>query len=123
MNKTEKMTNVKALTYVKENCEMPADVAEKIDNILATYAKKSASNGERKPTETQKANAETAEKVAKWLNEHKGENFTAGEILKRCEACATLPSTQKLTPMLTKLVETNLIAKTTDKRRNYYSAI
>ena len=31
MNKTDKMTNVKALNYVKDNYELPDDISEKID--------------------------------------------------------------------------------------------
>ena len=119
----EKMTNVKALTYVVENCELPADVAEKIGNILTTYTKKSATSADRKPTAEQVKNTEKAEQVVAWINEHKGEKFTVGEILKKCEHCAEIPSTQKLTPMLTKAVDANLIARTTDKGRNYYSAM
>ena len=119
----EKITNVKALTFVMENCEMPKEVAEKIGNILATYEKKSASSADRKPTKEQIANAETAEKVLAWLNDHKGEKFTVGSILKECSACAEIPSTQKLTPMLTKLVEANRLMKQTEKGRNYYTAM
>jgi hypothetical protein len=122
MEKT-KMTNVKALTYVVENFEMPAEVAEKIGNILATYEKKSASTGERKPTEKQIADAATAEQVLAWVNEHRGETFTVGDIMKNCPACAELPSTQKLTPMLTKLVEANRLGKVVVQRRNHYTAI
>ena len=119
----EKMTNVKALTYVVENCKMPDDVAEKIGNILATYEKKSASSAERKPTATQIANAETAENVGAWLIANAGAKFTAGEIHKQCPSASALPSTQKLTPMLTKLVADNVLAKETIKGRTYYTAV
>lgn len=122
MEKT-KMTNVKALTYVVENYELPADVAEKIGNILATYTKKSATSADRKPTATQVENAATTEKVAEWLNEHKGEMLTAGDIYKQCPAASVLPSVQKLTPMLTKLVEANMVAKSVVKGRTYYSVM
>ena len=122
MEKT-KMTNVKALTYVTENCDLPTEVMEKVKNILATYEKKSASGTDRKPTERQVENAKVGEGVVAWVNEHKGEKFTVGEILKNCEACANIPSTQRLTPILTKAVEANLVAKVEDKRRNYYTAI
>ena len=50
---TEKMTNAKALMFVKENCDLPTDVAEKIDKMIATYVNKSAN---RKPTSQQVAN-------------------------------------------------------------------
>ena len=120
----EKMTNVKALQYVVDNFkEMPTDVAEKIGNILATYEKKSASSADRKPTKEQIANAETGIAVAKWIMENPTTQFTVTEILKTCPACADIPSTQKLTPILTKLVGENTIAKTTVKGRAYYHAM
>ena len=120
----EKMTNVKALQYVVDNFkEMPTDVAEKIGNILATYEKKSASSADRKPTKEQIANAETGIAVAKWIMENPTTQFTVTEILKTCPACADIPSTQKLTPILTKLVGENTIAKTTTKGRAYYHAM
>ena len=119
----EKMTNVKALTYVVENCELPADVAEKIGNILTTYTKKSATSADRKPTAEQVKNTETGVAVAKWMAEQGSTQFTVTEILKTCPACAEIPSTQKLTPILTRLVGENAIAKTTTKGRAYYHAM
>ena len=120
----EKMTNVKALQYVVDNFkEMPTDVAEKIGNILTTYTKKSASSADRKPTKEQIANAETGIAVAKWIMENPTTQYTVTEILKACPACVDIPSTQKLTPILTKLVGENTIAKTTVKGRAYYHAM
>lgn len=120
MEKT-KMTNVKALQYVAENCELPTDVAEKIGNILATYEKKSAPTADRKPTEKQIADAATMEAVGAWML---AENvkYTAGEIFKHCPHCAEMTSVQRLTPMLTKLVEANKVAKEVIKGRTYYTA-
>ena len=119
----EKMTNVKALTFVMENCEMPKEVAEKIGNILATYEKKSASSADRKPTKEQIANAETGIAVARWMGDNAERSFTVTEILKECPSCVNIPSTQKLTPILTKLVGENVIAKEMVKGRAYYKAM
>ena len=118
----DKMTNVKALEFVLENATLPEEVKEKISNIHASYLKKSAASGERKPTERQKENAAIMEQVAAWLNEQT-ERYTVADLLKACPACADIPSTQRLTPILSKAVEAKLIGVTNEKRRNYYHAI
>ena len=44
MKNTEKMTNAKALQFVLDNVDgLPSDVREKIENIHASYMKKSTS--------------------------------------------------------------------------------
>ena len=57
-----KMTNVKALAYALENCELPAEVAEKFEAMKASYEKR-ASRKPNGPTKAQIARAELAEKV------------------------------------------------------------
>ena len=57
-----KMTNVKALAYALENCELPTEVAEKLTAIKASYEKR-ASRKPNGPTKAQIARAELAEKV------------------------------------------------------------
>ncbi len=118
----EKMTNVKALAYVLENCELPEDIKEKISNIHTTYQKKSATSGERKPTEKQIANSNIAEAVYAWLCEQT-EPMVVADIMKNCPACTELESTQRLTPMLSKLHEQGRVEKTVIKRRTHYSAV
>lgn len=60
---TNKMTNVKALAYVLENCELPEEIREKCEAMKASFEKRASrkSNG---PTKAQKANAEIAEQIA-----------------------------------------------------------
>ena len=118
----DKMTNVKALAYILDNCDLPAEVKEKVENIHATYVKKSAASGERKPTEKQTANAAIGEAVFAWLCEQT-EPLTVADIMKGCAACAELESTQRLTPMLTKLATEGKVEKTVIKRRTHYSAV
>ena len=118
----EKMTNVKALAYILDNCDLPAEVKEKVENIHNTYLKKSSASGERKPTERQMENATIADSVATWLNGQEN-RYTVAELLKMCPACADVPSTQRLTPILSTLVKDERIGVTNEKRRNYYHAI
>lgn len=119
----DKMTNVKALRYVVENCELPTEIAEKVGNILATYEKKSAGSADRKPTKEQIANAEKAEEILAFLTAHKGTRYTIADLMKECPACEGIVSTQKLTPMLTALWDkgNGRVVRSTVKGRNMYS--
>lgn len=58
----DRMTNVKALAYVLENCEIPEDVAEKLNGIKTSLEKR-ASHKQEGPTKVQKENLVLAEKV------------------------------------------------------------
>ena len=49
-----------------------------------------------------------------------GVSYTPAELVK-CVDCEDIPSTQKLTPLLTKLVEGGVVVKTTEKGRSKYA--
>lgn len=51
----KKITNVSAITFVLENCELPTEIADKLEHMKQSFARKSAS-GDRKPTPTQREN-------------------------------------------------------------------
>ena len=79
---TNKMTNLKAIQYVLDNCEMPADVSERLNAIAMSLAKKAAGGStEKKPTATQLANRNLQDKVLNHLRES-GAHATCTEILK-----------------------------------------
>jgi len=120
MTKTEKMTNVKALAFVLENCELPTEIAEKITNIHASYVKKSTASatGERKPTATQVANETLKEKI---LAEMKTETaYRVADILKTFR-CVEGLSSSKVTAMLTQLVTANAVVRSVEKGKAYYT--
>ena len=118
----EKMTNVKALAYVLENCTLPDEIKEKVENIHASYVKKSATSADRKPTERQIENANIGEAIVEWLKTQ-DKAYAVAELLKECPACADVPTTQRLTPIMAKLEEAGKVAKSVEKRRNYYRAV
>lgn len=120
MTKTEKMTNVKALAFVLENCELPTEIAEKITNIHASYVKKSTASatGERKPTATQVANEALKQAI---LADMKAETaYRVADILKTFPCVAGLTSS-KVTAMLTQLVKANAVVRTESKGKAYYT--
>lgn len=59
---TNKMTNVKALAYVLENCAVPSEIADKLTAMKASYEKR-ASRKVEGPTKAQKERMALAEKV------------------------------------------------------------
>jgi len=58
----DKMTNVKALAYVLENCDLPDEISEKVKAMKASYEKRNASKA-GKPSKKAAENAEIAERV------------------------------------------------------------
>ena len=106
-NKTEKMTNRKALTYALENCDLPTDVAEKFTAMIAALDKKSTA--ERKPTAKQGENAE-------------GDGFTCSDLIKVCPVCEG-KSNQFVSALLRQAVLAGEVSKGTVKRRTYFAPV
>lgn len=113
----EKMTNVKAINYVVENfgADLPADVAEKLVKIKASFEKKSEN---RKPTATQKENEVVKEAILAVLEEAEG-GLTVTEIQAKDETLGAA-SNQKVSALLRQLVEANKVEKYTEKKKSYF---
>ena len=110
----EKMTNAKALEYVVENFEVPTEVAEKLNNMIASLKKKSEN---RKPTKTQKENEVLKEKVLEVMTT---EPKTISEIMALDEELNAL-SNQKVTSLVRALKEDGKVVKSTDKKKALYA--
>lgn len=104
---TEKMTNAKALIFVKENCDLPTDVAEKIDKMIATYVNKSAN---RKPTSQQVANEGLKDII---LSVMTNEGATVSDIQSRDERISAKVgvSNQRVSALLAQLKLDNKVVK------------
>lgn len=120
MENTKKMTSKVALDYVLTNCKeaLPEDVEEKLTAMREALDKKS--NGERKMTADQKKNLELMEVVAEALT---AEPTTPTDIMKKINRPEAFTSTQKITPLLTKLTEAGRAKKSVIKGRTHYSAV
>ena len=110
----EKMTNRKALEYVKANCVLPEDVAEKIDGMICSLDKKSAS---KKPTKTQVENEKIKETIVAVLAET-GNLTTVSEL---CIDPRVGVTNQKATALLRQLVEEKRVRRTEEKGKAYYA--
>jgi hypothetical protein len=111
----EKITNVKALAYVIENYDLPADVAEKIEKIKATYEKKSS--GERKPTERQIANKAIEVKIAEAMNPD--QLYTVSELMKIVPELAGL-SNQRASAIVRGMKEAGTVERVEEKRKAFF---
>ena len=109
------MTNLKAMNYVIENCELPTEVMEKITAMRDSLVKKSAN---RKPTATQVANEKLKTKIIEILTAN-GSAMTVTEISKASEDFAEL-SNQKITSLVTQLKNSGEIEKIVDGKKSTF---
>ena len=113
----EKMTNVKAINYVLENCNVPSDVAEKLAKMKDQFVKKNSA--ERKPTANQVENAGLKTAILDFLAENKGA-YTVTDLMKSVSALADL-SNQRVSALGRQLVEDGSVVRTEEKRKAYFS--
>jgi hypothetical protein len=113
----DKMTNVKALAYVLANCEIPADVAEKLTNIKTSYEKKSS--GERKPTERQVANKGIQSDILEVMSKEPDRLFTVSELMKIVPSLDGL-SNQRASAIVRGLKEDGLVERVEEKRKAFF---
>ena len=115
MKNTEKMTNAKALQFVLDNVDgLPSDVREKLENIHASYMKKSASAN---PTKAQLEMQKNMEKVLDLMELNK--LYQCKDIVK----LADLSSTQRASSIMNKLVEQGAVKKLTEKGVSYFQLV
>jgi len=121
MTNTEKMTNRKALTYALDNLpDAPADVREKLENMIAQLDKKNASP--KKLTAQQEKNISIGEDIVGFLSDHEGEGFTVSDLIKSVPSLEG-DSNQHASAVMRQLVLAGSVEKYTDKRRTYFRAV
>ena len=113
----DKMTNVKALTYALENCELPAEVAEKFEAMKASFEKRAASKS-GKPSKAQLEAMAVAEKVA--------EAMTFGEVYEWKGIAELLPdgekrTAQRVTALMKRLIDSGRVTKAEVKGKMTYT--
>lgn len=121
MTNTEKMTNRKALSYALDNLpDAPADVREKLENMIAQLDKKNASP--KKLTAQQEKNISIGEDIVGFLSDHEGEGFTVSDLIKSVPSLEG-DSNQHASAVMRQLVLAGSVEKYTDKRRTYFRAV
>ena len=111
----EKMTNVKALAYVLENCELTSEVKEKLEKMKVQFEKKNSA--EKKPTATQIANEGIKNIILETLDE---KSMTITEMQKSNSELAEL-SNQKISALLKQMTENGSVKREEIKRKAYFS--
>ena len=111
----EKMTNVKALAYVLENCELTTEVKEKLEKMKIQFEKKNSA--EKKPTATQIANEGIKNVILETLSE---KSMTITEMQKANSELAEL-SNQKISALLKQMTENGSVKREEIKRKAYFS--
>ena len=112
-------TNKTALSYVIENCEIPAEVKTKIEGMIAQLEKKSGA--ERKPTARQTENAKL--KVAILSEMEPNVLYLVGDILKAFTCLPEDMTSQRLSAVLNQMVASGEVSKTTEKNKAYFSKV
>lgn len=115
---TQKMTYVEALSYVLSNCELPEDVREKIDACKASYLKRNASKGERKPSKKQVENEALKVEILDFLHEDPNLLRQAKDV-----GAHFGKSSQWASALLRQMVEAGTVEKVVEKRVSYFKAV
>ncbi len=112
----EKMTNVKAINYVLGNCEVPADVKEKLEKMREQFVKKNSA--ERKPTANQTENAGFKADILAYLATV--DNATITDLMKNVASLADL-SNQRVSAIVRQLKDNGEVVREEIKRKAYFS--
>ena len=113
---TNKMTYVKALEIAMEAVKDKTEVAEKLEALKASIAKKNSV--ERKPTATQKANMAYKGAILAFMEV--GKKYTISELMKEVVELADL-SNQRVSALVRQLKDDGLVERTEEKRKAYFS--
>ncbi len=116
---TSKMTTIKALDYVLENCDIPADVAEKLVHMRAQAEKKNSA--ERKPSAKQVENVAIRSEILDFLR-NSSRPMTISDIKSGVPALNDA-SSQRVSGLMRPLVLGALVTKFVDKRITYFEAV
>lgn len=113
----DKMTYVKALTFVMDNCSMPEDVSERLTALKASIEKKNSTP--RKPTAAQLANDGYKEAILEFLRSA-DKPMTVAELTAGVPAIAGF-NPQKVAGLMRSLENAGLVTAAKDKRKTVYS--
>ena len=110
---TTKTTNKSALTYILENCELPVDVAEKVQGMLAQLEKRSSA--ERKPSARQIENEKLKGEILQAMSADR--KYSVGEMIKEFSFFPADMTPQRVSALMTQLVEAHKVEREVVKRK------
>ena len=114
----DKMTNSKALNYIKTHYDLPKEIEDKVNAMIAALDKK---NSNRKPTAKQIANEQVRHALIAYINANVGEGdgFTVSELIKRCEV-VNGQNSQYVSAILRQGILAHEVSKHTVKRQTRF---
>ena len=112
----EELTNVKAINYVLGNCEIPADVKEKLEKMREQFVKKNGA--ERKPTANQVENQGLKADILAYLATV--DKATITDLMKNVASLADL-SNQRVSAIVRQLKDNGEVVREEIKRKAYFS--
>lgn len=115
----DKMTNKKALVFVMENYEIPADVAEKLEGMIAQLDKRAST--ERKPSARQVENEVLMDKTVEAMEPNRW--YAVAECIKEFDFYPSDITPQRVSAIMTKLVKANLVERKEEKRKIYFCKV
>lgn len=113
----KKMTKKEMFAQILAHLDNPQE-REFIPHEIELLEKKSATKSEKK-SPAQQANEVIKQAIVDYLTAT-GERYRVGDIIKSVPECAEL-SSQKVTPLMTQLVNEFVVVKTVEKGNSYYS--
>lgn len=118
----EKITNKMALTYVVNNCDLPAEISGKLYSMIDALERKASRP--KKLTPVQEKNEVYLADILTFLRTNAEQGFTCGELSKNVASLAEInASTSKVSALLSKLMKSGEIVRYELKRVAYFKAV
>ena len=114
----KKMTKREMFEQIKANYALTEVEIKFIDHELELLAKKNSA--EKKPTATQVANEGIKKSIVEGMEV--GKRYTITDLMKSIPAIADL-SNQRVSALVRQLIEDNLVVRTEEKRKAYFSLV
>jgi len=114
----KKMTKREMFEQIKANYALTEAEVKFIDHELELLAKKNSA--EKKPTATQVANEGIKKSIVEGMEV--GKKYTITDLMKSIPAIADL-SNQRVSALVRQLIEDNLVVRTEEKRKAYFSLV
>jgi len=116
MANTKKMTKREMFEQIKASYPLTEAEVEFIDHELELLAKKNSA--EKKPTAVQVANEGIKDAIVNGME--KGKQYTVTDLMKSIPECAEL-SNQRVSALVRQLVNDEILVRTEEKRKAYFS--
>lgn len=116
---TEKMTNKKALNYVLDNYDLPAEVAEKLEGMIAQLDKRATA--ERKPSARQLENGALKQSILDAMEVNR--LYSVGEMIKEFTFFPADITPQRVSALMSQLVVDRKVIREVDKRKVYFKVV